>query len=355
MGIHWRSRILSPQIGALAQAGWGLGEWTNGFDPGKRDLPVDDYYRDWANAQFGRESDKIADIFTELDGGPLCLDIDKSIETHLPRTTSWGGPGPGLLFANRMPWNDVATNYAFVDRLTTCESQIKGPANRERFDYWLNTFRYLRSLAHTACVLGELEIAMERATEQTDRDAQLHIINDTVMPLRKESGERWGEAVRCLLATVGSPGEMGTIANLELHNLERHQVLSRYDRPLSLALGKDIPPVELPKDYRGPARIIVPTKRTLLETGEDLNPKVLLPLAKPRGKTVKLFWRSLWAATGPYETIQAGHVGRGCLSRCHSGDRYPGPRLRILYHRRGRNRAVELSRHRPRHERFGGG
>jgi hypothetical protein len=309
MGIHWRSQILSPQIGALAQAGWGLGSWTNAYDPSQRDLPIDDYYRDWANAQFGKGSDNIAKIFTALDGGPLCEDIDKHLETHLPRASAWGMPGPGLVIPDRTPWVGLATNYAFVDQLAACEDQVHGAANRERFEYWLDEFRYMRAMARAGCALGQVDAAIQEASEQTDRDSELAIINSTIMPLREEAGKRWAEMVDCLLATVDTPAAMGTVANLELHSLLRHQLLTRYDHSLSLALGRTVPPVDLPKDYTGPSRIIIPTKRTLLETNENLNLKVIL-LSKDPVKSVKLYWRPLGSGGG-YDMIEAGHVARG--------------------------------------------
>ncbi len=309
IGIHWRTQILSPQIGALAQAGWEFGDWTNHPDAGARDLPVYDFYRDWANAQFGKGSEGIARVFTSLDGGPLCDDAYGHARSNLPRASAWGGNGPGLLMINLAPWSQMVTNYAFVDALAGFENQIHGAANKERFSYWLNMFRYMKALAHTGCVLGEMETTMEAVVAETNQTKQVQMINEVVMPLRKQVAERWGEMVTFLLATVGTPGEMGTIANLESHSLGAQQLLTRHDRAISVLSGKPVAPIELGRDYRGSSRIIMPTKRTLLETNEDLNVKVMI-LSQGKVKSVTLYWRPLGKGEG-YQTIEARHVARG--------------------------------------------
>lgn len=308
IGIHWRTQILSPQIGALAQAGWGLGDWTNHADPNVRDLPVDDYYRDWAQAQFGKGSEEIAKLFTHLDGGPLCNDTEH-IHSNLPRSTAWGGNGPGLLMIDLAPWSQWGTNFAFVDTLASYEKEIHGAANKQRFLYWLNTFRYMRALAHTGCALGELETAMETAINQPDRASQIKVIEETVMPLRKAVGEQWAEMVKYLLETVGTSGEMGTIANLETHSLANQHLLTRHDRAIAMIMGKPVAPIDPGKDYRGASHLIVPTKRTLLETNEDLNLKVMV-LSKDNVKNVSLYWKPLGQQAG-YQCVPAQHVARG--------------------------------------------
>lgn len=309
IGIHWRTQVLSPQIGALAQAGWEFGDWTNHVDASARDLPVYDYYLDWATAQFGKGSEDIARLFTKLDGGPLCDDAYRQAKSNLPRATIWGGEGPGLMMINPVPWNQMATNYAFVDTLAAFENQIHGAANKERFFYWLNTFRYMRALGHTGCLLGEMDRAMGAVVAETDQTKRIQMINEVVMPLRKQVGEHWGQMVTFLLATVGTPGGLGTIANFELHSIANQRLLTRHDRAISVISGKPVTPIELGKNYCGSSRIIVPTKRTLLETNEDLNVKVMV-LSQSKVKSVTLYWKPLGKG-GSYQTIEARHVARG--------------------------------------------
>lgn len=308
IGIHWRTQVLSPQIGALAKAGWEFGDWTNHPDATRRDLPVDDYYRDWAAAQFGKGSEGIAQLFTKLDGGPLC-NTPQEIISSLPRATSWGGDGPGLLIMNTEPWEHLAPSYAFVDKMASFENQVHGAANKERFSYWLNMFQYMRALAHTGCALGQLETAMEKINAEPDRTKEIKMINETAMPLRKEVGERWAEMMKHLLATVGTSGEMGTIANLEQHSLANQELLTRHDRAISVMTSKPVAPIDPGREYHGPSRLIVPAKRTLLEPNEDLNLKVIV-LSQNAVKKVTICWRPLGEQSG-YQTVEASHIARG--------------------------------------------
>ena len=88
MGIHWRTRILGPNVSALAQAAWDQGGWTGevkmAADKKSNYLPVADFYAEWALAEFGPEAaEAIASIFVRLDG-------------RLPRPADWV-TGPGSL------------------------------------------------------------------------------------------------------------------------------------------------------------------------------------------------------------------------------------------------------------------
>ena len=108
-----------------------------------RFLPAADFYRDWATTQFGSEvAEPIAALFTRLDG-------------HLPRPADWV-TGPGSIRPDTRPWSRVQTEYTFVDELAALRSQIAGPGNLERFDYWLNNFRYLRN-RQRELLLGPLQ------------------------------------------------------------------------------------------------------------------------------------------------------------------------------------------------------
>ena len=60
IGIHWRTRILSPNIGALADAAWDQSWAPQNPQPENRaknrHISAQDFYLDWATAQFGEEA-----------------------------------------------------------------------------------------------------------------------------------------------------------------------------------------------------------------------------------------------------------------------------------------------------------
>ena len=57
----------------------------------------------------------------------------------------------------------------------------------------------------------------------------------------------------CQIATVSTPGELGTIANLEQHSRVQAEYLTGFDQVLTAALGKPLPESVHPsREYSGP-------------------------------------------------------------------------------------------------------
>lgn len=339
MGIHWRTRILGPNVSALATAAWNYslsissdlndvignhstleensnpsGINTDQFNTEagqvERDLPVNDFYDDWAKSQFGTEaSGKIAEIFVALDGGPV-YNKDKHIRrpSNLYRIADWQA-GPGGILIHQQPWEILQKEFAFIENLENIRPEIKGKGNLERFDYWLNTFRYARSVVHFGCVMGEIDSVLQVLSETTDKSVFNENIEKQVLPLRIQAAMNWVEMMNYMLQTVSTTGELGTIANLEQHNLGLLQVLNKHDSLIISATGKPFPPeAELSKKYFGPPRIIIPALRNLLESGEDFNLRIILLSAEPV-KEVSFYWRNL--GTRQFNKVSPAHVNRG--------------------------------------------
>jgi hypothetical protein len=330
MGIHWRTKILGPNVSALAYAAWdtealedkgtyadennagqkesskdeegsnlGLEKSINSED-GKdmpetgRDLPVDEFYKDWAKSQFGPEaSDRIAGVFVSLDGGPMYnKERDARRPANLYRLADWQG-GPGGVLVIRQPWEVIQKNYSFVDELENIRKEITGKGNLDRFDYWLNTFRYARSTAHFGCIMGQADSIVSALSGISDKSLIKENIEQQVLPLRIQAAMIWVEMMNYLLQTVSTTGELGTIANLEQHNLGLLQVLNKYDSLITDATGRPLPPeAGLSMKYFGPLRVIVPALRNVLEADEDFNLKVILLSGEPI-REVYFYWKNL--------------------------------------------------------------
>jgi len=114
----------------------------------RRSAPTADFYRDWATANFGPSpADRIAAIFEQLDG------------TRIPAP---GDGCPGHVRINKQPWAEERKQYAFVDELESLRARVSGAGNLDRFDYWLNTFRYMRTMAEWGCAQGKFDRIMAR-------------------------------------------------------------------------------------------------------------------------------------------------------------------------------------------------
>jgi hypothetical protein len=111
-----------------------------------------------------------------------------------------------------------------------------------------------------------------------------------------------------LLKTVNTNGTMGTIANLEQHNLKELNMLNRHDSIIKKYLDKKLPgKASLSHAYQGPSRIIVPAKRGLLEKNEDFNLKVRMLSQQPISK-VELYWKPLGGEEYSIKSFE--HVNR---------------------------------------------
>lgn len=313
MGIHWRTRILGPNIRALALAGWDQTGWNEEFgkqrtvipqlerdvyvggeadlspagsfakDKRPRDLSAEDFYRDWAFSQFG------AEVFAEAAG--IFNRLDSGIEgRNLPRPAGWK-KGPGGILALKSSWEDDKHKYDFVDELKALRAKVKGQGNLERFDYWLNSFRYMRSMNELGCARGSLDKIVKTITALKDDSAKKELVVKEALPVRIEMARLWEDMMKWELARVTNSSELGEIANIEQHNRLRLHFLDKHDGLLKENLGGSLPDEVNPKPaYDGPDRLIVPTRRTLINKGEGLDLKVII-LSKNKPRKAVLYWR----------------------------------------------------------------
>lgn len=154
----------------------------------------------------------------------------------------------------------------------------------------------MAALAEAGCLRGDLDKAV------AGKDFAL------ALSIRTSLARTWERMITLQIAAAGTSGELGTLANLEQHNRGTLQFLGAHDDVIAKALGKPLPEsIEPAKFYFGPARIIVPTVRTLAGKGESLNIKVIAIDRQPI-RAASAFWRPL----GEKSFRQAGvqHVVR---------------------------------------------
>jgi hypothetical protein len=227
----------------------------------------------------------------------------------LPRPNTWLY-GPGAIVANPGPWAEAAPRYAFVAELAALRQRVKGAGNRARFDYWLNTFRHLRALDEAACARGALDIAMERVKTEQDASRKQELARTEALPARLRLARAWETMMTWLLESTDTPGELGTIANLELATRGKLQFVNGHDKALAEALGEPALPAEatVSSRYQGEPRIIVPTQRSVLSKGETPILKVMVLDNEGPAETA-LCWRTLGG--GEFRELPLRHVARG--------------------------------------------
>ena len=75
---------------------------------------------------------------------------------------------------------------------------------------------------------------------------------------------------------MDTPGELGTLANLEQQSRGAARLLEKHDAALEKLLGAALPSTCTPSSrYAGPARLIVPTVRSVAAPGEALTLRIL--------------------------------------------------------------------------------
>jgi hypothetical protein len=289
LAIDFADRISYPAIAGIAVDGNDFQKKINCGGPAVAGYDADwpetdrymaclDFYKDWAESQFGAEAaDGIAALFARIDG-------------RLPIPVAWIN-GPGGVIPTGRPWSEVGKSYGFVDELKAFESKIEGKGSRERFHYWLASFEYMREVAHFDCLLAQFEQAMAKAREEKDAQARADVARATALPVRIEMAASLRTIFGRLLETVSTTGELGTVANWEQHILPT--VWEETGADLERMLGEDTKnEAFLSKVYLGSPRIIVPALRSSLEEGEKLVLKVII-LSKGQPLSADLFWRPL--------------------------------------------------------------
>lgn len=247
----------------------------------------------------------MAELFASLDGGPLQQSAGKR-KANLPRPSTWV-KGPGGINPDNRPWEQVSKEYAFVEKMAGIRPRVKGKGYLERFDYWLNSFRYLRAVGRVNCTWARFNEAMEKIKVQSEPQVRRRLARETALPIRKELVAQVAEVHRHLLATVATNGAMGNVTNWQQHIIPT--LLTRPGEELAEILGEDLPDNAMPANSdSGPFRLFVPTVRSSLQPGEDLRLKAIV-LGARRPSEVTLHWRSM--GKGNYKSTPLANVARG--------------------------------------------
>jgi hypothetical protein len=305
LAVDFADRISTPSIAAIVIEGQDFKKKINCGGPAFTDYEADwpetdrsmaslDFYRDWAASQFGPQAaDDIGALFARIDG-------------RHPVPVTWIG-GPGNVVPDGRPWDEVKRSYEFVDAMKAFEPRIEGKGERERFHYWLTNFEYMREVARFDGLLAQFNLAMGRVNAEKDPQAKADVARATALPVRIEMAASLKRIFDCLLQTVSSTGELGTIANWEQHILP-----AAWEAPgaaLQKILGGEAKDAAfLSKVYLGPPRIIVPALRPSLDEGETLNLKIII-LSKRPPAAARLFWRPL--GKGRFAAVQLEKLNRG--------------------------------------------
>ncbi len=141
---------------------------------------------------------------------------------------------------------------------------------------------------------------LKKTHSSTDRDTN-------EIKERIELAEKWHKMESILLSFVTTNGELGTIANLEMHNIRKNENLTGHDEYLESVLKSVLPEiVKISSKYRGDTRLIVTTNQSILQEGEDFYLRIRV-LSESDNLSGKLYFRPL--GTYKYSVIDLKRMG----------------------------------------------
>jgi hypothetical protein len=306
-GIHWRTRELSMNVSALAKAAWeqpwnpekgrkiapsDLREYLltmEGSDRKKRDMASDDFYQDWCRIQFGDEvSGKLAPIFTSLDGvKEKTVDLQGEL-SNLTRPANWTN-GPGGIKEVKFQWDSIKVKFGFIDEYEKLRPLVSGKGNLERFDFWLNQFKYLEAFEKLACTMGTFRKEIKNLSALDENEKKREAVGKLI-PLIKEEAADLREIHKYLISSVSTWGGIGNITNWQQHNIPC-QILPQITQIANITGDSSWVRELFPGNIAEVSRIIVPSPQTIIQKGNDYTVKVICFNIKP--EAARIYWRTL--------------------------------------------------------------
>jgi len=285
-------------VGGPAWKNYEADEVVTKFAGGRnRALPAESFYHDFAKAHFGPEvAEESGKILTAVDG---TLNVSQWLN------------GPGNLTVIHEPWAQARKPFAWVDQFAALRPRVSGKGELERYDYWLNTFRATATMIEIGCLRGAVDQAVGRMKAETNAAMKKTLAQDAVKA-RIELARGWECLMQIESQTVSTPGELGTIANLELRTRVFSHFVDAHDATLKAALDSPLPPeTSLDRIPAANPRLMVMTVRSSVAKGEALALPIIA-LDKTPVKSVSVLVRPL--GQGDWRSIAAKHVARAVWS-----------------------------------------
>jgi len=159
----------------------------------------------------------------------------------------------------------------------------------------------------TALCYKELDSLVKRSAAMSASDQQI-FATEHILPKRIELANKWTNMVNLMLSKFTTNGELGNLANLEMHSMKKLGYLFGLDGKIEELLGKDLPSeTQLSMEYLGKDRVLVFTNPSLLQSDDDFHVRVRV-LSNAPDIQGKMLWRKL--GKGQYHEIPLKHLAR---------------------------------------------
>ncbi|MFB3826599.1 MAG: hypothetical protein ACE15B_07505 [Bryobacteraceae bacterium] len=300
LGIHWRHRIVDPNAGYLARSSW----------DGK--LTAADYYASYARTQAApARAAELGRILNDADRGGKLLatssgpDNDGRIAIHAFAADY----SEAFLF-----WTKAVPPPAIVRSQQEVAAALRGlleasgsPTERERLDYLTGHVEFLAPYAEAWTLAQRLHLVLGAAAKlkAVGKTAEAREkVNTEGLPLWFRLAPEVRRAILRFQSIVATRSDLGTLASM--HNKFVRLALVRLRLSIEEFLGGPAPGAEklfaetTQPDQTAPARLIVPTRPTLLAGGESVRVMAIVTGAEPVRAVnlhVRRRGRGSWTAT----------------------------------------------------------
>eukprot|EP01060_Flectonema_neradi_P001664 TRINITY_DN10_c2_g2_i2.p1 TRINITY_DN10_c2_g2~~TRINITY_DN10_c2_g2_i2.p1 ORF type:complete len:818 (+),score=150.23 TRINITY_DN10_c2_g2_i2:72-2456(+) len=241
LGIHWRTKMTSPQIEAMAAKSW------------NSSLQSHDFWVDWCTSNFG------------ANVAATCAGIFDSVDSfNMPVLTNWiNGPGQMTPVANCS--STTPNPFAHAATLSNLLSKVSDPIKNERLQYWVDTFNYMHAVFESECLWGSLNAVLAEIKAAPESQRQ-QLAKTKGLPARIALITKSNEMANLMINTISTPGEMGTFMNWETRSL--HEMLNVTGTQLAGYLKSPLPSDAMPsRVFSARSRVFVPVQLSSFKKG----------------------------------------------------------------------------------------
>jgi hypothetical protein len=327
LGIHWRHRIVDPTAAYQARFSW------------DSHLAPRDHYRAFARTQAaGARVARLAETLDDADRERklLCTFSGEVKDGHAVQQEFSGDYDEAFEF-----WRDFQIQPAVVESqkqvaaaLGALAAAAASPEEKERLAYLAGHVEFLVPyasawvLAHRVHVI--LQAALELKQKGKTAEARDKVAREAV-PLWLELAPEVRHAILAFQRIVATRNDLGTLASM--HNKLVRLALVRLRLSMKEFLGTLPPETEamfheaMRPDSEAPARLFVPTRPTMLASGETVRVMVVAPGEAPV-RNVTLHVRPRGSVQ--WSTLPARLLGRRTYE-AHLGPFHTGAALAEYY------------------------
>ena len=165
---------------------------------------------------------------------------------------------------------------------------VSGKGSLERFDYWLNQFKYVKAMGELACTLGMYN-KTKLHLDTIEASQKKIFAREKLLPVVIREVDELKEIHRYLVSSISTTGEIGNVTNLQQHVIP-FQIQPQIKEIVKLTGDSTWVPDLFPKNLEV-KKMIVLSPQTIIQKGKDYTVKALIFNLNPQKLT--LYWKIL--------------------------------------------------------------